>query len=186
MYEVGERRIVVLAGLIFDRGSFDSSPDVCREAVWALGKLAYDPGLELAWRFARSEDRRIQKGALWAIGNIGGKRAEWMLFELLKEIEDEDLRQIIGGGIKKSRGESTRVSRQQVTKRLPPPATTNPEIRRIVVRLTEVSVSSNFAEIVSLRSELQELDPLYFQQYMASIRQVETFAGRLDDPKVFY
>lgn len=63
---------------------------VC-EALRACGEIQLESSLESISQLAFSDDCEIQLMAVWALGEIGGRRAFEMLSSLAEQIEDEEM-----------------------------------------------------------------------------------------------
>ena len=72
-----------------------SDSQLVHEAVRACGEIQLKASLEGISRLTFSDDREIQLMAVWALGEIGGKRAFDMLSGLAEQVEDEEMEDVI-------------------------------------------------------------------------------------------
>lgn len=67
---------------------------VC-EALRACGEIQLESSLESISQLTFSDDCEIQLMAVWALGEIGGRRAFKMLSSLAEQVEDEEIEDVI-------------------------------------------------------------------------------------------
>lgn len=60
------------------------------EAITACGQIQLKPGVQRIGELTLSEDREIQLAAIWALGEIGGKRAFDILSSLSETVENDE------------------------------------------------------------------------------------------------
>ena len=72
-----------------------SDNELVYEAVRACGEIQLESSLDSISELAFSDDREIQLMSIWALGEIGGKRAFEILSGLEEPVEDEELADMI-------------------------------------------------------------------------------------------
>lgn len=72
-----------------------SDNELVYEAVRACGEIQLESSLDSISALAFSDDREIQLMSIWALGEIGGKRAFEILSGLEEQAEDEELADMI-------------------------------------------------------------------------------------------
>lgn len=76
-------------------------PLLLENAAWALGKLTYVPAPPVLVRLLGYSSLRIVRADSWALGEIASGSSEEPLRRAYGRWDDDELRQIIGGGLKK-------------------------------------------------------------------------------------
>ena len=74
--------------LLEELGSRDN--EAVYEAISACGQIQLEDGVPRIGEFALSDDREIKLSAIWALGEIGGRRAFEILSHLDEVVEDEE------------------------------------------------------------------------------------------------
>lgn len=160
--------------------------DLKSRCAWALGKLncrAAEPGLIDALS-DRSEE--VRTWAAWALGEIGNTGTEAHLRQALDRENSDNVRQAIGGALKKLNYDSTRVHESQLSKALQPPETQDPTLMALMDRLHQLDWKSDAAEIVKVRAKMKNHNADYFDSYMSWVkRRPEIIAALQDNRRVF-
>ena len=154
--------------------------------AWALGKLNYreaEPSLIAA---LSDRSKHVRTWAAWALGEIGTTRTEAHLRRALARENLENVRQAIGGALKKLNFDSTRVHESQLVKALQPPETQDPTLKALIDRLEQLEWKTDSAEIVVVRRKMKNHDPEFFNSYMSWVeRKPGIVAALQDDKRVF-
>ena len=151
--------------------------------AWALGKLncrEAEPSL-IAALSDRSEE--VRTWAAWALGEIGNTRTEAHLRRALARETLDNVRQAIGGALKKLNYDSTRVHESQLSKALQPPETQDPTLMALMDRLQQLEWKTDAAEIVAVRAEMRKHNPDFFSSYMSWLKRKPGIITALQDNK---
>ena len=164
----------------------EKAPTFKSRCAWALGKLNYreaEPSLIAALN-DRTEE--VRTWSAWALGEIGNTRTETHLRRALDHENMDNVRQAIGGALKKLNYDTTRAHVSKLRKALQPPQTRDPILVALMERLQLLEWKTDYDEIVAVRSEMKSHDPAFFDSYMSWVRQKpEITAALADDRKVF-
>ena len=163
-----------------------TTPSLRGWCAWALGKLIYHEA-EVSLIAALSDrSREVRKWAAWALGEIGNFRTEAHLRRALDHESQGDVRQAIGGALKKLNHDSTRIHESQLIGALRPPETHDPKLKALMDRLQQLEGAAGSAEIVAMRAAMKSHDPSFFKSYMSWLkRKPGLLAALQDDKKVF-
>ena len=151
--------------------------------AWALGKLNYreaEPSLVAA---LKDRSMEVRTWSVWALGEIGIAGTEVHLRRALARESKDEIRQTIGGALKKLNYDSTRVHEKELSKALQPPETQDPTLMALLDKLQELDWKAEAAEIVTLRAELRDRDPDFFDAYMSWVRRRPEIIVALQDSK---
>ena len=164
----------------------EKDPTLKSRCAWALGRLncrEAEPSL-IGGLDDRSEEVRIWSA--WALGEIGNTRTEAHLGRALTRENRDNVRQAIGGALKKLNYDSTRVHVSQLRKALQPPETQDPTLLALMERLKQLEWKTDADQIVAVRAEMKDYNPAFFNSYMSWVRRKpEIIAALEDDRKVF-
>ena len=86
-----------------------TTPSLRGWCAWALGKLRFHEGEVSLIAALRDRSKEVRKWMAWALGEIGNSRTEGHLRRTLGHESQGDVRQAIGGALKKLNHDSTRV-----------------------------------------------------------------------------
>ena len=160
-----------------------SNKDLKSRCAWALGKLNYreaGPSLVAALSDRSNE---VRTWSAWALGEIGIAGTEANLRRALACETRDDVRRAIGGALKKLNYDSTRVHEKELSKALHPPETQDPTLMALLDKLQELDWKTDAAEIVTLRAELRDRDPDFFDAYKSWVRRRSEIIVALQDSK---
>ena len=154
--------------------------------AWALGKLncrEAEPSLIVA---LSDRSKHVRTWAAWALGEIGSSGTEAHLRRALARENVANVRQAIGGALKKLNYDSTRVHESQLVKALQPPEPRDPTLKALVDRLEQLEWKTDSDEIVAVRAKMKNHDPDFFNSYMSWVkRKPGIIAALQDDKRVF-
>jgi hypothetical protein len=183
IYEIGEGRARSLAPDVLRIAEETSDVRVTEQAVWALGKLQFEPARDFVIRASNTPMRSIRRAAYWALGELSGPDVIRRLIEADGTEEDRALGRVIGGALKKLRGGTVRASASKVAKRAQPPVAADPISAQLLEALE--AEPADHASVVRLREELQAHDPDLFERYMAYVREKRRVTQILDSDAVY-
>lgn len=186
IYRAGEGKHHELASQILDIAERVDDERTLENASWALGKLSYHPAQALLVRLLLSPGFKVVRAASWALGEVGNDAALEPLRHAYARSKDPQLRQVIGGALKKLAGLPTRAYAGSVEKRLRPPRSVRPQVNGLVIRLEELDFDDDRSEVLRLRRELQQLDPEYLRAYMTYRTQIPSALRALASSQVYF
>jgi hypothetical protein len=154
--------------------------------AWVLGRLRYLAAFDDLVRGLHDRHKSVRIWSAWALGEIGLDNATRPLIEAQKTEPVANVRRAIGGALKKIRLEPTRVHKKQVLKQLQPPVCEDRVTMTIVRKLETLRWTEHRDEIVTLRQQILNRDPLYFKRYMEWVKRKPILEKTLvDKRKVF-
>ncbi len=149
----------------------DPSKDVRAWSAWALGNLKFrDAGPRL---IAALNDRSVEvrEWSAWALGDIRFYESQSALRRAMDMEDNSDVRGVLGGALKKLKGEATRVHVTQRREALQPPETTDPTLQNLTRQLEELELKGDQQQIVEMRAAIQKHDPAYYISYMDWVKR---------------
>ena len=163
-----------------------TTPSLRGWCAWALGKLRFHEGEVSLIAALRDRSKEVRKWMAWALGEIGNSRTEAHLRRTLGHESQGDVRQAIGGALKKLNHDSTRVHESQLIRALRPPETHDPKLKALMDRLQQLEGATGSAEIAAIRAEMKNHDPSFFKSCMSWLKSKQGLLAALqDDRKVF-
>ena len=187
IFKAVEEKLAELGPDLIQLMKSEKDPTLKSRCAWALGRLncrEAEPSLIAALN-ERSEE--VRTWSAWALGEIGNIKTEAFLRQALDRESEDNVRQAIGGALKKLNYDSTRVHVSQLSKALQPPKTQDPTLVALMERLQQLEWKTEADEIVAVRAEMKKYDPDFFNSYMSWVRRKpEIVAALEDDRKVFH
>ena len=193
IFSAVEQKVTELGPYIIGLMESQSEPNLRSRCAWALGRLNFreaEPKLIAALRDPSDE---VRTWSAWALGEIGGARTKARLRRALAREGSENVRQAIGGALKKLSYESTRVHVSRLRKALAPPETQDPILVSLMERLQELDNSMDLEwklkakQISAVRAKIKNHDLAFFESYMAWVRRKpEVVVALENDRKVFH
>ena len=116
----------------------------------------------------------------------GNTRTEAHLRRALARENLDNVRQAIGGALKKLNYDSTRVHESQLSKALQPPETQDPTLKALMDRLEQLEWKTDSAEIVAVRAKIKNHDPDFFNSYMAWVKRKPGIVAALQDNRIVF
>lgn len=161
----------------------EESPDFKGRCAWALGKLScHEAEMSLIAALSdRSEE--VRTWSAWALGEIGNFRTEVSLRRALAREDLDNVRQAIGGALKRLNLDSTRVHVSQLRKALQRPKTDDPTLIALMERLQKLDWKTDAGKIVALRAEMKNHNLDFFDSYMSWVRRKPEIAAALEDER---
>jgi len=186
LFDAANQDLKELSGeiLVLFREEKDSA--IKSRCAWALGRLRYLAAFDDLLQGLHDKHKSVRIWSAWALGELGLDRATRPLLEAQKTEPVANVRRAIGGALKKIRLEPTRVHKKQVLKELQPPLCEDRVIMTIVTKLETLRWTEDSDEIVALREQILNRDPLYFKRYMEWVKRKPILEKTLvDKRKVF-
>lgn len=180
IFEIGDRAHRNLADNVLRIAEINTDTRTLKQAAWALGKLGRRKDLSLLARLALHDAVEVATPACWALGEIGGDDARRALEAARVNDCSGELGGVIGGALKKIEGKPVTVPLEVLERRTRAPRSPRTNVRELVDRLEELSPSTDFDVLIALREELRNLDPGYFAEYMAYLRDCPKVHAQLD------
>ena len=151
--------------------------------AWALGKLNYREAGPRLIAALSDRSKEVRTWAAWALGEIGNTGTEAHLRRALARESMVDVRQAIGGALKKLNYDSTRVHESQLSKALQPPVTQDPKLIALMDRLKQLEWGKDATKIVAARAEMRNRNPDFFDSYMSWVRRRPGIVAALQDKR---
>ena len=178
--------ITQLGGDLLVHFRSEMDPEIKGRFAWALGRLNYGKAEETLLEALNNPDKEVRVWSAWALGEIGSYKAESILRRAIDDEHSKEVKQAIGGAIKKLNLVSTRVHAKQLKKELQRPETQDQTLLGLMERLETLDLATDYESIVELRAEMQSNYPEFFKKYMAWVRRKPEIIAALNDrSKVF-
>ena len=186
IFRVVEEQLTELAPDILLLMGNEPTTDLKGWCAWALGRLNYHEAYPILVKNLRHRSQVLRTWSAWALGELGDNKARKPLRRALEREKVDNVRQAIGGALKKFEFESTRVHKSQLVKKLTPPMTLDPTLMLMIERLERLEWPADSEEIIEVRADMKRRDPCYFDQYIEWIKRRPAIIAALDDDsKVF-
>ena len=186
VFRAVEEQLTELAPALLELMQSEADLDFKSRCAWALGGLNYRDAHPHLVNNLIHRSRVVRTWSAWALGEIGEEKAKRPLLRAKAKEELDDVRQAIGGALKKLGFGPVRAHRSQLAKALHPPATEDSTLLAIVERLEELEWPRDSKQVVEARADMKRCDPGYFDLYMKWAKQKPAVLAALeDDRKVF-
>ncbi len=142
--------------------------DLKGRCAWALGRLYHTESYPFLIHNLYSPSSTVRKWSAWALGALELQRAAKHLHEAMEKEREDDVRQAIGGALRRLSGKNVRVHTSQVQNELNSlklPFTRDLAIGKIVNRLEKLQWPRDKEEILRLRDQMKSRDPSFYRSY---------------------
>ena len=187
IFRAVEEKLAKLGPDLIQLMESEKDPVFKSRCAWALGRLNCREAESSLIAALGDRSEEVRTWSAWALGEIGNKRTEAHLRRALARENLDNVRQAIGGALKKLNYDSPRVHVSQLRKALQPPETRDPVLVALMEQLQRLEWKTDADKIVVARAEMKNHNPEFFNSYMSWVkRKPKIIAALEDDRKVFH